>query len=298
MSAASPFRRRSSRRSEGRGTLRRRQRRHTVLAYLLILAGLLWVIMPLAWMLSSALKDNVDIFRFPPDLIPAHPAWGNFIAGFTAIPFLRYLGNSFIIAVPATVGAVLSAACAAYAFARLRFPGSRALFAITLATLMVPDVVTLVPGYLIFSWLGWVGTYLPLIVPSFLGGGAFNIFLLRQFFRSIPRELDEAARIDGANFWQIFWRIILPQSIPALSAVGVFDFVGNWNDFFGPLIYLSNQDQYTLTVGLASFRDIYGNTQWNLLMADSLLATIPVVAIFFLFQRVFIQGIVVSGLKG
>jgi len=298
MSAATPFRRRSRHGRQGRQGLRRRRRQRAVLAYLLILAGLLWIIVPLAWMLSSALKDNVDIFRFPPDLIPAHPAWGNFIAGFTAIPFLRYLGNSLIIAVPATVGTVFSAACAAYAFARLRFPGSRVIFVITLATLMVPDAVTLVPGYLIFSWLGWVGTYLPLIVPSFFGGGAFNIFLLRQFFRSIPRELDESARIDGANFWQIFWHIILPQSIPALSAVGVFDFVDHWNDFFGPLIYLSNQDQYTLTVGLASFRDIYGNTQWNLLMADSLLATIPVVAIFFLFQRVFIQGVVVSGIKG
>jgi len=298
MSAATPFRRRSRHGRQGRRGLRRRRRQRAVLAYLLILAGLLWIIVPLAWMLSSALKDNVDIFRFPPDLIPAHPAWGNFIAGFTAIPFLRYLGNSLIIAVPATVGTVFSAACAAYAFARLRFPGSRVIFVITLATLMVPDAVTLVPGYLIFSWLGWVGTYLPLIVPSFFGGGAFNIFLLRQFFRSIPRELDESARIDGANFWQIFWHIILPQSISALSAVGVFDFVDHWNDFFGPLIYLSNQDQYTLTVGLASFRDIYGNTQWNLLMADSLLATIPVVAIFFLFQRVFIQGVVVSGIKG
>ncbi len=277
---------------------RRRRRWQAGITYVLILAGLLWVIVPLAWMLSSALKDNVDIFRFPPDLIPAHPAWGNFVAGFTAIPFLRYLGNSLLIAVPATLGTVSSSALAAYAFARLRFPGSRVLFVITLATLMIPSAVTLVPGYLIFSWLGWVGTDLPLIVPSFFGGGAFNIFLLRQFFRGIPRALDDSARVDGATFLQVFWHIIVPQSIPALSAVGIFDFVSHWNDFFGPLIYLADQDQYTLTVGLASFRDIYGNTQWNLLMADSLLATIPVVAIFFLFQRVFVQGIVVSGIKG
>jgi len=296
--SATTLRRDSTPRPSRSGGRRWRKLRRAGLAYALILLGLLWVIVPLLWMLSSALKDTVDIFLFPPNLIPAHPAWSNFSAAFTAIPFLHYLGNSLTIAVPATLGTVISSALAAYAFARLRFPGARLLFSVTLATLMLPDVVTLVPGYLIFSWLGWVGTYLPLIVPSFLGGGAFNIFLLRQFFRSIPRDLDDAARIDGANIFQIFWYIILSQSLPALSAVGIFDFVGHWNDFFGPLIYLSDQSQYTLTVGLSSFRDIYGNTQWNLLMADALLATIPVVVIFFLFQRVFIQGIVVSGIKG
>jgi multiple sugar transport system permease protein len=146
--------------------------------------------------------------------------------------------------------------------------------------------------------LGWVGSYLPLIVPSFLGGGAFNIFLLRQFFRAIPGELDDAARIDGAGFFQVFRHVVLPQSVPALVTVGLFDFVSKWNDFFGPVIYLNEARRFTLPLGLAAFRDIYGNTRWNLLMADSLLATLPMVIIFFLFQRVFIQGIVTSGVKG
>lgn len=272
--------------------------KHPLLVYLLIFACLPWILVPLLWMFTSALKSNVEIFQFPPDFFPATAVWSNFVDAVKAIPFLRYLTNSLIIAVPATLGAVMSSALAAYAFARLRFRGNNVLFTLTMGTLLLPGSVTLVPGYLIFSWLGWVGTFLPLIVPAFLGGGAFSIFMLRQFFRTIPRELDEAARIDGAGFFQVFWSVILPQSIPALVTVGLFTFVAHWNDFFGPLIYLTNQKQYTLTVGLSAFRDIYGNTQWNFLMADSLLATLPMLLIFLLLQRVFIQGVVVSGVKG
>lgn len=268
------------------------------LVYVVVTAGLPWVIIPLLWMFTSALKSNTEIFQFPPDFFPASPIWSNFVEAARAIPFMRWLVNSLIIAVPATAGTVLTSAMAAYAFARLRFRGNNLLFTAMMATLLLPGAVTLVPGYLIFTWLGWVGTFLPVIVPSFLGGGAFSIFMLRQFFRTIPRELDEAARIDGANTFQIFFRVILPQSIPALVTVGLFTFVAHWNDFFGPLIYLSDQRKYTLTVGLSAFRDIYGNTQWNYLMADSLLATVPMLLIFLLLQRVFIQGVVVSGVKG
>lgn len=272
--------------------------RRRVVVYVLLTLGLVWVVVPLAWMLSSALKDSSEIFQFPPRLVPAHPAWGNFIDAVSAFPFVRYLTNSLFIATVGTLGTVASSSLAAFAFARMRFRGANVLFVAALATLMLPDAVTLVPGYLIFNWLGWIGTYLPLIVPSFLGGGAFNIFLLRQFFRTIPPELDDAARIDGAGFFQVFRHVILPQSIPALVTVGLFDFVSKWNDFFGPVIYLNESKMYTLPLGLASFRDIYGNTRWNLLMAASLLATLPIVIVFFLFQKVFIQGIVTSGIKG
>lgn len=277
-------------------TLRGRQRLVRVVALLLASLGAIVILIPMAWMLSSSLKDNIEIFTFPPRFIPTHPRWSNYPAAIRLIPFFRYMFNSLTIAVLGMLGTVISSALVAYAFARLRAPGLPALFYILLATIMLPGTVTLIPRFLIFNWLGWVGTYLPLIVPSWTAG-PFNVFLLRQFFRNIPRDLDDAARVDGASYFAIFWRVIVPQSIPALSAVAIFDFVGHWNDFLDPLIYIQKTEMYTIQIGLSSFRDIY-NTQWNYLMADSLLATIPCLILFFLFQRVFIQGVVVSGIKG
>ncbi len=277
-------------------TLRGRQRLLQAGALLLASLGAVVILVPMVWMFSSSLKDNIEIFTFPPRFIPAHPRWSNYREAIRLIPFFRYMFNSLTIAVLGVLGTVISSALVAYAFARLRAPGLTALFYILLATIMLPGTVTLIPRFLIFNWLGWVGTYLPLIVPSWTAG-PFNVFLLRQFFRNIPRDLDDAARVDGASYFAIFWRVIVPQSIPALSAVAIFDFVGHWNDFLDPLIYIQKTEMYTIQIGLSSFRDIY-NTQWNYLMADSLLATIPCLILFFLFQRVFIQGVVVSGIKG
>jgi ABC-type glycerol-3-phosphate transport system permease component len=277
-------------------TMRARTRLVHGVALLLASLGAVIILIPLAWMFSSSLKDNIEIFTFPPSFIPAHPRWSNYPEAVMAIPFFRYVLNSLLIAALGVTGTVLSSSLVAYAFARLRAPGLGFLFYVVLATIMLPGTVTLIPRFLIFNWLGWVGTYLPLIVPSWTAG-AFNVFLLRQFFRNIPRELDDAARVDGASFFGIFWRIIVPQSIPALSAVAIFDFVSQWNNFLDPLIYIQDTERYTIQVGLSSFRDIY-NTQWNYLMADSLLATLPCLILFFLFQRVFIQGVVVSGIKG
>jgi ABC-type glycerol-3-phosphate transport system permease component len=277
-------------------SMRARTRLIHGVALLLASLGAVIILIPPAWMFSSSLKDNIEIFTFPPSFIPAHPRWSNYPEAVMAIPFFRYVLNSLLIAALSVTGTVLSSALVAYAFARLRAPGLDLLFYVVLATIMLPGTVTLIPRFLIFNWLGWVGTYLPLIVPSWTAG-AFNVFLLRQFFRNIPRELDDAARVDGASFFGIFWRIIVPQSIPALSAVAIFDFVSQWNNFLDPLIYIQDTERYTIQVGLSSFRDIY-NTQWNYLMADSLLATLPCLVLFFLFQRVFIQGVVVSGIKG
>lgn len=277
-------------------TMRARTRLVHGVALLLASLGAVIILIPLAWMFSSSLKDNIEIFTFPPSFIPAHPRWSNYPEAVMAIPFFRYVLNSLLIAALGVTGTVLSSSLVAYAFARLRAPRLGFLFYVVLATIMLPGTVTLIPRFLIFNWLGWVGTYLPLIVPSWTAG-AFNVFLLRQFFRNIPRELDDAARVDGASFFGIFWRIIVPQSIPALSAVAIFDFVSQWNNFLDPLIYIQDTERYTIQVGLSSFRDIY-NTQWNYLMADSLLATLPCLILFFLFQRVFIQGVVVSGIKG
>ena len=277
-------------------SMRARTRLIHGVALLLASLGAVIILIPPAWMFSSSLKDNIEIFTFPPSFIPAHPRWSNYPEAVMAIPFFRYVLNSLLIAALGVTGTVLSSSLVAYAFARLRAPGLGFLFYVVLATIMLPGTVTLIPRFLIFNWLGWVGTYLPLIVPSWTAG-AFNVFLLRQFFRNIPRELDDAARVDGASFFGIFWRIIVPQSIPALSAVAIFDFVSQWNNFLDPLIYIQDTERYTIQVGLSSFRDIY-NTQWNYLMADSLLATLPCLILFFLFQRVFIQGVVVSGIKG
>lgn len=197
-------------------------------------------------------------------------------------------------AVPVVVGTVVSSAAVAYAFARLRAPGTRYLFILVLATIMLPGEVTLLPSFLLFKSPGWVGTYLPLTVPAWLGGGAANIFLLRQYFLTIPKEHDESARVDGHGFLSILLRVIIPQSWPAIGVVAVFTFVGTWNDFLGPLLYLSRQEQHTLPLGLNFFKDLY-NTQWALLMAGSALALLPCIVIFFFAQRAFTEGVVLTG---
>lgn len=285
-----------ARRGEGR-TFAGSRRRQLLLVYGVALAGSAFVLTPVLWMISTALKSDNVVLTVPPQLVPRNPQWSNFDQAITLIPFWRYLRNSVLVAGLGAIGTVLSAALVAYPLARLRAPGLRVVFGLVLATLLLPQQILLVSQFLVFKELGWYGTYLPLIVPSWLGGGAFNVFLLRQFFLTLPREQDQAALVDGAGYFRIFWRIILPQSIPALLAVGLLDFTSKWNDFLGPLIYLNRTETYTLPLGLAAFRDLY-NTAWNYLMAGTILAAVPCAVLFLVAQRLLVRGLVVRATKG
>lgn len=279
--------------------IRTRAAQHRLTAaivYGVALAGSAFFLLPIFWMVTTALRPENALFSVPPEIFPHAPAWRNFTTATTIVPFWRYLGNSLLYAGLGAIGTVVSSAIVAYPLARLRAPGLNVVLVLVLATMMLPLQVLLVSQFLIFKELGWYGSYLPLIIPSWLGGGPFNIFLLRQFFLTLPREYDQAALIDGAGFWRIFWHILLPQSVPALLAVGILDFVSKWNDFVGPLIYLNRADSYPLTLGLSSLRDMH-NTQWNYLMADSLLAMLPCVLVFFAAQRLLVRGLVVGRLK-
>lgn len=249
---------------------------------------------PFLWLVSTSLKSANELARFPPTLIP-HPAiWENYSNALTSQPFDHYFANSIIYSVGAIIGHVLSATLVAYGFSRLEFPGRDAIFVLVLSTVMLPAQVTLIPQYILFRELGWLNTLLPLIVPTYFGG-AFYIFLLRQFFLTIPRELDEAALMDGANRLDIYWRIILPLSRPILVTVVAFVFIGTWNDFFGPLIYLNTREKMTVALGLLQFRG--EGAIMNLLMAASVVALAPIVVVFFFAQRYFIAGITLTGMK-
>lgn len=253
-------------------------------------------ILPFYWLIATALKSDAQLFVFPPVLIPNPVVWENFVEATKAIPFWTYTKNTLIVAGTTVIGTVLSSSLVAYGFARLQFPGRNLLFAILLGTMMIPFPVTMVPLYLVYKKLGWVNSLLPLTVPAFFGN-AFNIFLLRQFFKTIPFSLSDAAKIDGCSEFRIYWNIMLPLVKPALLTVAIFQFQGAWNDFMGPLIYLNKQELYTLALGIQQFQGLY-NSQWQLLMAASTLMTIPMIALFFIAQKYFIQGIVMTGIKG
>jgi ABC-type glycerol-3-phosphate transport system permease component len=248
-------------------------------------------------MLSTALKENSEVFLFPPRWIPTTLNWDNFVKGLTFLPFARYFGNTSLITFGAVVGQMVSSPMVAFAFARLRARHKETIFILILATMMLPWQVTMIPLFIGFKTIGLVDTFVPLILPNFFGG-AFYIFLLRQFFLTISPELMDAAKIDGCGYFAIFFRVYLPLSKPALAAVAIFTFMGNWNDFMGPLVYLSKNDNWTLTLGLSRFTGMYGNTAWNLLMAASLITVLPCIILFFFAQRYFIQGIVITGVKG
>lgn len=250
---------------------------------------------PVFWMISSALKPDYDIFANPPVWWPAEPRWQNFSEGLTALPFDRYTLNTLIIALSSIAGHILSCSVVAYGFARLQAPGKGFLFVLLLSTLMLPYPVTMVPLYIIFSQLGLVNSFLPLILPTFFGN-AFYIFLLRQSFKQIPPDLEDAARIDGAGTAAILWNVILPLSRPALATVAIFTFQAAWNDFLAPLIFLHDQSKYTLMLGLSFFRGAY-TVNWAYLMAVSLVVTLPVIGLFFFTQREFIQGVGFTGTK-
>ncbi len=255
------------------------------------------ILLPVAWMLSTALKTRLEVVKYPPIWIPAEPQWSNFPKALTFLPFATYFRNTAFITATVMVADVLMNSIYGYAFARLRAPGKEILFYVVLATMMVPYQVIMVPQYVLFHNLGWVDTFKPLIIPAWFGS-AFLIFLLRQFYRGIPSELDDAARIDGCGYISTWWRIMVPLSKPALAAAAIFSFTYNWNDFTAPLVYLNSPDKLTAAVGLAAFRHRYGATPWELLMAASLVAVLPCILLFFFAQRYFIQGIVVTGVKG
>jgi ABC-type glycerol-3-phosphate transport system permease component len=269
---------------------------YAVTVYVLLGLGSLAFLLPLVWMLTTALKPDTQLFAYPPQWIPKPPQWRNFVEAIQYFPFWRYFLNSTIVTILAVFGQVFSASIVAYGFARLRWPGREVVFFLVLATLMIPAQVTMIPQFVIFTWLGWVDTLLPLIVPSFFGGGAFNVFLFRQYYRTIPREYNDAARIDGASEWRIFWQIILPQSKPVIATAAIFAFLWTWNDFMGPVIYLHSPENFTLPIGLRAFQQQTG-TEWDLLMAASLIVMVPVIALFFLLQRYFVQGMALSGLN-
>lgn len=255
---------------------------------------------PLVWMISTSLKELKDVFVFPPQIIPNPVAWDNYKVALTILPFGLYFRNTLIITGLCILGAVSSSALVAYGFARLEFPGRDILFIMVLATMMIPGQVTLIPVYMIFKTLRWIDTFLPLTVRSYFGG-AFYIFLFRQFFMTIPTELGDAAEIDGCSKLGIFWRIILPLSKPALGMVAIFSFMFHWDEFLNALIYLNSPEKRTLALGLAAFRASQEGSvtvSWNLLMAASLVVMIPPILVFFIAQRHFIQGIVFTGLKG
>ncbi|MBE2266868.1 MAG: carbohydrate ABC transporter permease [Anaerolinea sp.] len=267
-----------------------------VLGYATVIAVAFVLVLPLYWMLATALKTPEQTFALPPEWIPSPMAWDNFTRVFQEVPFGRFIVNTLILVALNIIGELFAVTLVAYGFARLRFPGRSILFLLMLSTLMIPYHVTLVPRFILFSRLGWVNSYLPLFVPAFTGS-SFLIFMVRQYMMSIPFDLDEAAYIDGASRLQVFWHIILPLSRPALVLVVVFTFVGVWNDFLQPLIYLNDPNLFTISLGLSFFQDVR-DTNWNLLMAGSLMASIPPLLLFFFAQRQLIGGISIEGLKG
>ena len=268
--------------------------------YAVLLACGLVMGFPFLWTITSSLKTPAETQFFPPLIFPAIPQWENYVHVFAAQPIAQWFLNSFIIAGIAIPGAVITGALVAYSFARFDYPGRDLLFMVLLSTMMIPYEVTLIPQYLVFVQIHWINTFLPLTVPAWGGGGAFTIFLLRQFFMTIPRDLDDAASVDGATSFTILWNIIAPLSRPALATVAILLFLNTWNDFLGPFIYLNDPNLFTMSVGLRFFQTVPESLnvpQDNLLMAATVIMSIPSLLLFFAAQRYFVRGIVMTGLK-
>ncbi|HPO17294.1 MAG TPA: carbohydrate ABC transporter permease [Candidatus Hydrogenedentes bacterium] len=274
-----------------------------LMIHVLLIALCIPFVLPLLWMISTSLKPDNQIFAQEgrqmifsiKSLIPNPVMWSNYSEAVNTVPIGNYLRNTLFLCFFNVVAAILSSAVVAYGFARLQFRGRETLFMIMIATMALPGQVTMIPVFALFRWLGWYGTFLPLIIPPFFGN-PFFIFLLRQFFRTIPEELAEAARIDGASEWRIFWQLMLPLAKPALATCALFQFLGTWNDFFGPLLYINDPSKYTLAYGLQQFVSSYGG-EWAQLMAVATIFTLPIILLFFLAQRTFIQGIATTGGK-
>jgi ABC-type glycerol-3-phosphate transport system permease component len=269
-----------------------------LLIYVMLVIASLAFLFPLFWMASTSLKVKEHVMDMPPQLIPNPIAWANYPSTMTApgFNFPVLLRNTLTYGIIETIGIVISCTLVAYSFARMRWPGRDLCFILTLASMMIPGTVTLVPVFILFKHLGWTGTMLPLIVPGFFGS-AFNIFLLRQFFMTIPTELSEAAIVDGASHWRILWQIVVPLAKPAIATVTLFEFLYCWTDFMGPLIYLNREDLFTLSIGLYAFRERWV-VRYDLMMAAAMVVTLPILVLFFLAQRTFIEGIALTGIKG
>lgn len=262
---------------------------------ILIVIGVLFAL-PFYWLVSTALKPDEQVLAMPPVWAPHPIRWDNFPRALRYVPFMQYTLNTLRICVLTVFGTVLSCSLVAYSLAKIRWRGRNWVFVSLLAVMILPGQVTMVPTFTIFKWLHWIGTVLPLIVPSFFGN-AFFIFLLRQFYMTIPGELSDAARIDGCSEGAILVRVIMPLAKPALATVGLFTFIGAWNDFLGPLLYLNDEASYTLSIGLQRFVSQHG-AEWSMLMAASTVMTLPIVVVFFFAQRTFIQGVTLTGIKG
>lgn len=279
---------------------RRRVRPERLIVYLIgIVIGLLFLF-PIFFAISTSLKTPYEALDFS-SILPRSPQWKNYSQLFSAQPFARWLLNTLLIAVLATAGTVVTGFCVAYSFARFRYPGRNLFFMVTIATLALPVEATIVPNYLLFRWLGWLDSYLPLIVPFWLGGGPFFIFLFRQFLMAIPRDFDEAARVDGANELQVLWYVLVPMCKPVIITATVISFVAQWNEFFLPLVYLNSSAKNTVSLGLAQFADTLQNSQLpevNLLMAGAVVTILPPLLLFMIGQRYFVNGVITSGLKG
>jgi len=275
----------------------RKDVRKVVVIALLILFSFIFLC-PLLWMLTTSVKTNAEAYLIPPTIIPQVIKFANYpdAWNYEGMQFPRWTLHTIFITVTVLVGVLLTSSMCAYGFARLKFPGRNFWFMATLASTMLPGTVTLIPLYILFFKIGWLDTFNPLIVPAWFGGGAINIFLLRQFFMGIPTELEDAALIDGAGRFRIWWSLFLPLSMPALLTIAIFTFQGVWNDFYGPLVYLTSQDNYTLALGLNLFKGLYG-TEVQYLMAMSTVMTIPMIILFFVAQRYFIRGIVLTGIN-
>lgn len=263
----------------------------------LVVIGLISLV-PFLWLVRSSFMDSYEIFEFPPKWLPDQLLFSNYADVFQVLDLKTYLVNTFLIIIPCIIGNVFTSCLCGYAFGRLNFKYKNMWFAMVIATMMLPGAVTLIPTFMMWNKLGFVNSFVPLIAPAFFGGGGFNVFLMRQFFVGIPKELDEAAILDGATHWQIFYKIMLPLVKPAMMVVGFFTFMNTWNDFFGPLIYLNDPSKQTLALGLLQLKGQF-SSQWNIMMAASTLMTIPALVLFFFGQKYFIQGIsLTSGSKG
>jgi ABC-type glycerol-3-phosphate transport system permease component len=286
---------------------RQHSRRRRLLLHVLTLSLSVFAMFPFIWTVASSLKTPAELVLFPPPLFPYTPQWGNYLELWSVVPFGRWLWNSLVFTLVGTLGSVVSATLVAYSFARFKYPGRDVFFMITLATIMLPVEITIIPQYILFFNIGWIDTLLPLIVPQWLGGGAFNIFLIRQFIMALPRDLDEAALVDGASYFQTLWYVLLPLCVPALATAAIITAIANWDAFLGPFIFLNTKDNLVLAVGIREFQSVGAATggavvgglrRDHLLMAAATLMTLPVILLFFACQRYFVRGAVMSGIKG
>ena len=276
---------------------RMKKRISLAVTYLLLIIGAFFSLLPLLWMLRSSLLSSAKIFQMPPIIIPDQPQWENYTKAMTILPFGRYFLNSLTVVVAVVIGTVLTSSLCAYGLSRIQWKGRGLAFAAIISSMMLPTAVTLIPQFLVWNQLGVTNSFIPLIAPAWFGGGAFYIFLLRQFYMGIPRDLDESAWLDGAGHLTIFSRIILPITRPSVVVVGLFAFLNTWNDFLAPLVYLNDEKKYTLALGLQLFSGLY-KAEWHLLMAASCVVLAPMVILFLIGQKYFVEGITMSGIKG